>query len=50
MYTTELKEYIVISNKNFIHRIDINGAVSGYRLQTLLSNLVNVVSLDYNYR
>lgn len=44
----EMKEYILIANRNFVHRIDIN--VRSYRLQTLLSNLKNVISLDYHYR
>lgn len=46
----ELTESILIANQNFVHRFDINSAVSSYRVQTLLSNLKNVISLDYHYR
>ena len=47
---SELKAYIVMTNRNFIHRIDINRALSSYRLQTPLSNLKNAYRLDYHYR
>lgn len=40
----------MITNKNYIHRIDINETRSRYRLQTPVSGLVNTTSLDYHYR
>ena len=46
----EFTEYIMITNKNFIHRIDINETRSRYRLQTPVSGLQNATSLDYHYR
>ena len=46
----EFIEYIMITNKNYIHRIDINETRSGYRLQTPVSGLKNTTSLDYHYR
>ena len=47
---SELTEYIMIANQNFIHRIDINSTLSRNRLQTPLSNLKNAYHLDYHYR
>ena len=39
-------EYIMITNRDFIHRIDINET----RLQTPVYGLKNATSLDYHYR
>ena len=50
LIVSELTEYIMVANQNFIHRIDINSALSRYRLQTPLSNLKNAYHLDYHYR
>ena len=44
----DFNEYIMITNKNFIHRIDINE--TRHRLQTPVSGLTNATSLDYHYR
>ena len=46
-YTLGLTEYIMITNRNYIHQVQTK---SGYRLYTPLSGLKNAVSLDYHYR
>ena len=48
--TIEFTEYIMITNTNYIHRIDITETRSVYRLQTPVSGLKNATSLDYHYR
>ena len=50
IFLIEFTEYIMITNKNYIHRIDINETRSRYRLQTPVSGLKNATSLDYHYK